>query len=51
MGVGLLLQALTKVASIKDYDGASGNITFENQMADKEIFIKTVKGGDFVILD
>jgi len=39
---------ITNVQSIKDYQGASGKITFQNQMADKEIFIKTIKAGKFV---
>jgi len=40
-----------EVQSIKDYQGTSGKITFQNQMAEKEIFIKTIKEGKFVVLD
>lgn len=37
--------------SIKNYQGVSGNITFKDNIADKETFVKTIRNGGFEFLE
>ncbi len=39
---------IDETSKISNYSGVSGTITFENNVADKEIYLKTVKNGQFV---
>ncbi|MEK7106401.1 MAG: ABC transporter substrate-binding protein, partial [Patescibacteria group bacterium] len=39
---------IDKTNSIEKYDGMSGSFSFKNNVADKKVFLKTIKDGKFI---